>query len=119
MNNPKDAEAWILAMKNFFELQNYIHNMKAKVITFSLRGKPDIWWEDVRQTRDIRTKDLSWHELKRIFRKKYLSERYYDNKAKKFYELKMDSMTDEEYTTKFLELLRYVMYLKDEKAKVQ
>lgn len=61
---------------------------------------------------------MSWHEFKRIFRKKYFSERYYDNKAKEFYELKMGSMTYEEYTTKFLELLRYVLYLKDEKAKV-
>jgi len=48
-----------------------------------------------------------------------LLERYYDSKAKEFYELKMGSMTDEEYTTKFMELLRYVPYLKDEKAKVQ
>ena len=31
----------------------------------------------------------------------------------------MGLMIDEEYTTKFLELLRYVLYLKDEKAKVQ
>ena len=30
----------------------------------------------------------------------------------------MGSMTDEEYMTEFLELLRYVSYLKDEKAKV-
>jgi len=62
---------------------------------------------------------LRWHEFKRLFRKKYLSERYYDSKAKEFYELKIGSMTNEEYTTKFLELLRYVSYLKDEKTKVQ
>lgn len=31
----------------------------------------------------------------------------------------MGSMTDEEYMTKFLELLRYVPYLKDEKDKFQ
>ena len=31
----------------------------------------------------------------------------------------MGSMIDEEYKNKFLELLRYVLYLKDEKAKVQ
>ena len=46
-------------------------------------------------------------------------ERYYNNKVKEFYELKMGSMTNEEYTTKFLELLRYVLYLIDEKAKVK
>jgi len=31
----------------------------------------------------------------------------------------MGSMIDEEYMTKFLKLLRYVCYLKDEKKKVQ
>lgn len=72
----------------------------------------------MKQIRDSRTKELSWHELKRLFRNKYLLERYYDNKANEFYELKMGSMKNE-YMTKLLELLRYVSYLKDEKAKVQ
>lgn len=31
----------------------------------------------------------------------------------------MSSMTNEEYTTKLLEMLRYVPYLKDDKSKVQ
>ena len=31
----------------------------------------------------------------------------------------MGSMTDEEYTSRLLELLRYVPYLKEEKAKIQ
>ena len=49
---------------------------------------------------------MSWHEFKRLFKKKYLSERYYDRKAKELYELKMGPMIDEEYMAKFLELLR-------------
>ena len=49
----------------------------------------------------------------------YSSHRYYDGKAKELYEFKMRFMTNEEYTTKFLELLRYVPYLKDNKKKVQ
>lgn len=48
-----------------------------------------------------------------------MSERYYDRKAKELYKLKMGSMIDEEYMTNFLEFLRYVPYLKDEKSKVQ
>jgi len=31
----------------------------------------------------------------------------------------MGSMTDDEYTSRFLELLRYVPYLIEEKAKIQ
>lgn len=33
--------------------------------------------------------------------------------------MNMGSMTDEEYMNKFLDLFRYVSYLKDEKTKVQ
>lgn len=60
-------------MNNFFELHEYTEIMKAKIAISILKGKENIWWEDVKQVRDIRTKDLSWHELKRLFRKKYLS----------------------------------------------
>jgi len=35
-----------------------------------------------------------------------------------FYELNMGSMTDDEYTSRFLELLRYMPYLMEEKAKI-
>ena len=58
-------------------------------------------------------------EFEKLFRKKYLSERYYDDREKEFHEVNMCSMPDEEYTRKFLELLRYVPYLNEEKAKIQ
>ena len=73
----------------------------------------------MKRVRDIRIEELSSHEFKRLFRKKYLSEKYYDSKSKEFYELKIESMKYEEYTTKFLKLLRYVPYIKVEKTKVQ
>ena len=62
---------------------------------------------------------MTWHEFKRLFKKKYLLERYFDDMAKDFYELWMGSTRDEEYINIFFELLRYVPYLKEEKAKVQ
>lgn len=43
---------------------------------------------------------------------------YYKSKEKESYEVKMGSMTNEEYTSRFLELLRYVPYLKEEKMKI-
>ena len=39
-------------------------------------------------------------------------------KPKEFYKLEMGSMIDEEYTSRFLELLRYVPYLKEEMANI-
>ena len=36
-----------------------------------------------------------------------------------FFELKLGSMTMDEYERRFLELLRYVGFIKDEKVKIQ
>jgi hypothetical protein len=38
---------------------------------------------------------------------------------KAFFELKLGSMTMDEYERIFLELLRYVEFIKDEKVKIQ
>ena len=67
----------------------------------------------------VREEDLSWKRFEKYFPKKYLSERYFDEKAKEFYELKLGQLTMEEYVNKFVDLLRYVPYIKAEKAKVQ
>ena len=48
-----------------------------------------------------------------------MSERCFDDRVKELYELNMGSMTNDEYTSIILELLRYVPYLKEEKVKIQ
>lgn len=73
----------------------------------------------MKNVKGIQEEELIWDYFERLFKKKYLSERYYDDIAKEFYELQMGSMRDDEYTSRFLELLRYVTYLKDEKDNIQ
>ena len=119
MKKSQDAEVWLLGMRKFFRLHDYSENMKVRISLFSLKGKSYIWWEDVKNVKDIHEHDLTWHAFERIFKKKYFSESYYNDKANVFYELRMGSMTYEEYSSRFFELLRYVPYLKEEKAKVQ
>ena len=67
----------------------------------------------------ISERKLKWKQFKKYFRKKYLSDRYYDDKIKEFHELILGQHTMDEYANKVLELLRYVWYIKDEKMKVQ
>ena len=52
-------------------------------------------------------------------KQKYLSNRYYDDKIKEFHELRLGQQTMEEYENKFLELLRYVRYIKYENVNNQ
>jgi hypothetical protein len=115
----EEAEAWLLGQKKYFRVHDFLENLKARVATFNLNGKASIWWEDIKNMKGVREEDLSWKQFEKYFRKKYLSERYFDKKAKEFYELKLGQLTIEEYVNKFLDLLRYVPYIKAEKAKAQ
>ena len=69
--------------------------------------------------RGIREEELTWMEFERDFRKNYLSKRYYDDRERELYAMNMGSMTVEKYTSIFLELFRYVPYIKEEKVKIQ
>jgi hypothetical protein len=115
----EEAEAWLLGLKKYFRVPDFLENMKARVATFNLNGKASIWWEDLKNVKGVCEEDLSWEWFEKYFRKKYLSEKYFDEKTKEFYELKLGQLTIEEYVKKFLDLLRYVPYIKAEKAKVQ
>ena len=84
MKKSEDVEAWLLGLKKFFQLHSYIDNMKAKIATFNLKGKADIWWEDVKNVKGIREDSLTWNEFERLFKKKYLSESYYDDRVNEF-----------------------------------
>lgn len=53
------------------------------------------------------------------FKDKYLTERYQDEKAKGFHELRFGTLTMYDYVTRFTLLIRYVHYMQEEKAKIQ
>jgi hypothetical protein len=66
----------------------------------------------------IKEKNVTWREFKKYFEKKYLTKRYYDKKMKQLFELNLGSMTIDEYERRFLELLKYVSFIKDEIVKI-
>ena len=60
-----------------------------------------------------------WKQFQKYFKQKYLSDRYYDDQIQEFHELRLGQQTMEEYANKFLEFLRYVRYIRDDKVKIQ
>ena len=82
MKKSQDLEAWFLGMKNFFGLHDYSENMKATITTFSLKGKACSWSKDVKIFRGIHEEYLTWSEFEWLFKNKYLSGRYFDDKEK-------------------------------------
>ena len=86
---------------------------------YNVKGKASISWQDLKISQGLKEKTLEWAEFKRLFKKQYLSENYYERNTKEFFELRLGSMNMEELINKFLDLLRFVPYIKEEKVKVQ
>ena len=78
-----------------------------------------MWWDQLVQAQHIKENNVTSSELKKNFEKKCLTKRYYDRKMKEFFELKLGSMTIDEYERRVLELLKYVPFIKDETVKIQ
>ena len=106
-------------MRKYFQVQDYYGNMKDRVSIFNWTGRESIWWEQFRKVKKISERNIVWKQFQKYFRSKYLSDRYYDDKIKEFHELRLGQLAMEEYENKFLELLRYVRYIMDDKVKIQ
>jgi len=67
----------------------------------------------------IDKEQVTWKEFQNHFKDKYLTEHYYNERAKEFHELRLGTLTIYEYVKRFTSLLRYVPYMQEEKAKIQ
>jgi hypothetical protein len=57
--------------------------------------------------------------VQEVFPKKYLTKCYCDKKMKEFFEINLGIMTIDEYERRFLEPLKYVAFINDEKVKIK
>ena len=67
---------------------------------YNLTGKEDIWCQDLKRVKGIREKNINWSTFKKYFKNKFLLENYYEERAKKFYELKLGTMNMKELNSK-------------------
>jgi hypothetical protein len=63
----------------------------------------------------VRSNELTWKIFKRYFKHKYLTERNFYEKAKEFHDLRLGQMTIEYFVTEFINLMRLIPYLREEK----
>jgi hypothetical protein len=109
----------LLGLKKYFRVYDYSENLKVRIAIFNLNGKASIWWEYLRNVKGIHEKDFSWKEFEKYFKNNYFSDECFDGKTKEFYELKFGQLTIDGYINKFLEMIRCVPYIKDEKVNMQ
>ena len=56
--------------------------MKVRMAIYNLKGKANIWWQDVKLAKDLKEKQMEWSNFNKYFKKQYLSESYYERKTK-------------------------------------
>jgi hypothetical protein len=114
----EDVETWLLDMRKYFQLHNYSSHAEGRIAIYQHKGKASMWWDQLVKVQHIKEKVLLGGNSRSIL-KKYLTKRYYEKKMKEFFELKLGSMTIDEYKRRFLELLKYVSFIKYETVKIQ
>ena len=77
------------------------------------------WWRDLKHTKKDEVRETRWSNFHKIFQENYMSEIFFDRKVKEFHELRMGSMTMDVFINRFLDMLHYLPYIKDEKVKIQ
>jgi hypothetical protein len=115
----EEVDAWLLDIKKYFQIYNYSSNMKVRMAIYNMKGKASIWLQDLNLAKGLKEKQLEWSDFKKYFKKQYLFVTYYEIKTKEFYELRLGQMTMEDIINKFLELLRFVPYIREYKVKIQ
>eukprot|EP00253_Pinus_taeda_P019224 PITA_19224 len=104
-------------MNKYFQLYEYDNNLKARLAIFQLQGKATLWWEEVKIVKGVTEQNITWDNFQRFFKERYLTEHFYDEKAREFHDLRLGQQTMDEFITRFTSLLRYVPYIREEKAK--
>eukprot|EP00253_Pinus_taeda_P014569 PITA_14569 len=104
-------------MNKYFQLYEYDHNLKARLAIFQLHGKATLWWEEVKIVKGVSEHTITREKFQRYFKERYLTERFYDEKARECHDLRLGKQTMDEFITCFTSLLRYVPYIREEKAK--
>lgn len=106
-------------MNKYFQLYEYDHNLKVQLEILQLQGKATPWWEEVKTVRGVNEQSITWCKFQKYFKEKYLTGRFYDEKAKEFHDFHLGQVSMDEFITKLTSLLHYVPYIREAKAKVQ
>eukprot|EP00253_Pinus_taeda_P005458 PITA_05458 len=113
------AEAWLININKYFQLYEYDQNLKARLAIFQLQGKATLWWEEIKIMKGVSEQSITWENFQKYFKERYLTKRFYDEKAREFHDLRLGQQSMDEFINRFTSLLRYVPYIKEEKGKVQ
>ncbi|GKV43369.1 hypothetical protein SLEP1_g50669 [Rubroshorea leprosula] len=104
---PDEFIDWLHTVERVFELKDILDDKRVKLITIKLKKHASIWWENLKRSREREgcNKIRTWEKMHRELTRKFLPDRYYQDNFVKFHNLQQKSLTVEEYTMEFEQLM--------------
>ena len=56
----EEVEASLSGMKKYFQIYNYLDELKDKMAIYNMIGKIDIWWQDIKKVKGINETCVTW-----------------------------------------------------------
>jgi len=56
----EQVEAWLLGLRKYFWVHNYLENTKENITNFNFNGGASMWWEDLKEIKVLKESKLTW-----------------------------------------------------------
>ena len=106
-NNPIEVDDWLRGIERRLQLVKCTDKEGLNIATLQLRGIANLWWDCFCANHPDPT-NIGWTKFAQAFHEYHLMEGTMEAKAEEFKNLQMGTTSVREYTTKFIQLLRYV-----------
>ena len=60
VNTREKDEEWLLGMRKYFQVHNFLSEMKAHISIYNLNGKAARWWRDLKHNKKYELQEIRW-----------------------------------------------------------
>nr|GEY30867.1 zinc finger, CCHC-type, retrotransposon Gag domain protein [Tanacetum cinerariifolium] len=106
--DPVVVRNWIMEMENTFEICMCSDDRKVLYASFMLKGQALFWWNEKKEClgKEV-TETMTWDEFKKMVYDEYSPSTLMARLEQEYTFLKQETMTVQEYATKFIEKVRF------------
>jgi len=104
--DPNEFLDWLLTVERDFDFKDILDEKKVKLMAVKLRKYASTWWTNAlsMRTKKVNSKIKSWSKMKTKLKENFLPSHYLQDNFSRLH-LKKGSLSVEEYTSEFEQLL--------------
>ena len=84
IDDPADADEWVVQMEKIYKVFKCTGIQQVQLAAHMFRGAATRWWKTVKHPYEMVAEDVAWKTFANQFQKKFIPERYRDQKMEEF-----------------------------------